>query len=136
MDHIFVGAIANYLMMVAAPEKVNFAEMKRREDWLTNGHGRGGPGGNFFTGLTVGAIVDAFAVTFRLKDPEPVAVSALLDHENTVHAEKITSGEADWLVKALQADGKIDANERALLEFIREECPAIDATLKPLLDAA
>ena len=51
-------------------------------------------------------------------------------------AEEITYSEASWLVQALQKDGEIDPNERALLDFIRAECPAIDAQLKPLLDAA
>ncbi|MEP4051805.1 MAG: hypothetical protein ABJN22_06145 [Litorimonas sp.] len=132
----FVGAIANHLMMIAAPEKVDLTEMKRREAWLTNGHGRRTPGEGRFEGLSVSAVLDAFKDVFGLKKVDPTGGFSNLDLPASQQSEKITSDEANWLVRALHSDGKIDANERALLEFIRVECPAIDETLKPILDAA
>ena len=132
----FVGAIANHLMMIAALEKVDLTEMKRREAWLTNGHGRRTPGEGRFEGLSVSAVLDAFKDVFGLKKIDPTGGFSNLNLQDSQQTEKITSDEANWLVRALHSDGKIDANERALLEFIRVECPAIDETLKPILDAA
>ena len=132
----FVGAIANHLMMIAAPEKVDLAEMKRREDWLTNGHGRHEPGEHKYAGLSARAILEAFKETFGLKAKDPTGGFSVLNVENTKQSEKITSDEANWLIRALQADGEIDANERALLDFIRAECPVINESLRPLIDAA
>jgi hypothetical protein len=132
----FVGAIANHLMMIAAPEKVDLTEMKRREAWLTNGHGRLTPEQNKYEGYSARAVLDAFKEVFGLKKKDPTGGFSNLDLRASQQSEKITSDEANWLVRALHSDGKIDANERALLEFIRVECPAIDETLKPILNAA
>ncbi len=131
----FVGAIANHLMMIAAPEKIELDEMKRREDWLTNGHGRN-PGEGWFAGVTPRAVFNAFKEVFGMKPQDPTGGFSILNQAGMQHSEKITADEASWLVRALQNDGEIDANERALLEFIRLECPAIDESLRPLLDAA
>lgn len=135
-QRFFVGAIANHLMMIAAPVKIDTAEAKRREAWLTNGHGRVAPGESKFKGLTARAVMNAFAEVFGFRKEDPTGGFSILNAEGTRHAEKITADEASWLVRAMQTDGKIDANERALLDFIREECPAIDESLRPLLDAA
>ena len=135
-QRFFVGAIANHLMMIAAPEKVELAEMKRREEWLTNGHGSRPPGTSKYAGLSARTIMDAFKEVFGLKAADHTGGFSILDIEATRQSEKITSEEAGWLVSALQADGEIDVNERALLEFIRQECPDINESLAPLLNAA
>ena len=132
----FVGAIANHLMMIAAPEKVDLTEMKRREDWLTNGHGRTAPGENKYAGFSARAVLEAFKETFGLKAKDPTGGFSILNEVNLKQSEKITSDEASWLIRTLQADGEIDANERAVLDFIRQECPDINESLRPLLDAA
>lgn len=135
-QRFFVGAIANHLMMIAAPVKIDTAEAKRREEWLTNGHGIRNPGEGKYVDLSPRAILNAFKEVFGLKKQEPTSGYSILNSEEMQYAETITSDEASWLKRILYTDGGIDANERALLEFIREECPAIDESLKPLLDAA
>ena len=132
----FVGAIANFLMMIAAPDKIDVYEMKRREAWLTNDHGNRNPGESRFAGLHARAILDAFKEAFGFKEQDPTGGFEILDKASVEQSEKITATEANWLVKALHNDGVIDANEQALLDFIRHECPAIDDSLKPILDAA
>lgn len=131
-QRFFVGAIANHLMMIAAPAKLRLKEAQRREDWLKS------DGGTIKRGLfnlgprdIINAFKDVFGGTSNQVDG-----FTNLDAENISHAEQITDMEADWLISALTADGVIDPNERALLDFIREECPAIDASLRPLLSAA
>lgn len=128
----FVGAIANHLMMIAAPEKIDLQEAERRQAWLESHQGVA----TGFSKLKVSDILSAFKEVFGLKKTNKSLEFTNLQSNNVASAEKITSDEANWLVRALQADGEIDANERALLEFIRVECPAIDDSLKPILDAA
>ena len=129
----FVGAIANHLMMIAAPAKLEVNEVKRREAWLEGNDGGVAKG---FGSLSASAVLGAFKEVLGLKAKDPTGGFSILNAENIRSAEQITSEEASWLVSALRADGEIDANERALLDFIRMECPAIDESLRPLLDAA
>ena len=130
-QRLFVQAIANHLMMIAAPAAPSTQELLKQEKWLedTEISVTG-----FWSNLSPTSIVDAFKETFGLKSNAPQ--SFILDKAAMEEAEEITYSEASWLVQALQKDGGIDPNERALLDFIRAECPAIDAQLKPLLDAA
>ena len=90
------------------------------------------------TGTAVVASTHTLWDEFELKvqDEDPTGGFAYLNAHGMQHAEKITSDEAGWLAKILYSDGEIDANERALLDFIREECPAIDDGLKQILQAA
>ena len=131
-QRFFVGAIANHLMMIAVAETPTTQDLLAREKWLESETSLGG----FWSGLSARSVINAFAETLGFKSNESQPSSFIMDVEATNQAEKITSSEAGWLIKALQRDGQIDANERALLDFIRAECPAIDAQLKPLLDAA
>ncbi len=128
-QRFFVNAIANHLMMIAAPKKIDYAEAQRREAWLTNGEG-------LKFRLSARDIIDAFKEVLGAKSKDKTGGFAILEAQGTDMAEQITAYEADWLVKALKADGEIDSNERALLDFIRAECPDIDVSLRPLLDAA
>jgi len=142
-QRFFVGAIANHLMMIAAPVKDDIDEAQRREAWLNGDTGIGGAAG--IRSVTPKAIFSAFKEVFGFRaqaSDDPALTETLLDDFAVLNArgvqdaERITNSEANWLIQALQADGEIDANERALLEFIRRECPAISETLRPLLDAA
>ena len=47
--------------------------------------------------------------------------------------ESIDPNEAVWLIEWIKQDHEIDENERALLIFIKQECPSIDPMLNPLL---
>jgi len=114
-QRFFVGAIANHL-----------------KKWLESETSLSG----FWSGLSVSSIMKAMAEAFSSKSNEDMPESFMLDDVNHKQSEKITMSEASWLVNTIQRDGQIDANERALLAFIREECPDIDASLRPLLDAA
>lgn len=133
-QRFFVGAIANHLMMLAAPEAPSTAEALRLEKWLESDTSISG----FWSGLSVTSIVKAMGKAFSRKSnsDDEMPQSFMLNEAGHKQSEKITMSEASWLVNAIQRDGQIDANERALLTFIREECPDIDASLRPLLDVA
>lgn len=128
-QRFFVGAIANHLMMVAAPAPLTAEEIKRREAWLNADVDLNG----FWAPLTPAAIFGAFADLFGRRQGD-LPKSSILNLESHKEAVRISDTEAQWLVNAIQKDGMIDANERALLDFIRKECPEIDEGLRPLLD--
>jgi len=130
-QRFFVGAIANHLMMVAAPTTPSKEEILRREAWLESDKSLKGS----WASLGFKDVLRAFAEVFGRKATE-TPKSFIMDDAAYQNAVKITNSEASWLVNAIRKDGQIDANERALLDFIREECPEIDAGLRPLLDAA
>ena len=131
-QRFFVSAISNHLMMIAAPTPVPAEEVLRRKAWLESDEGIY----SGFGGLTLSSIVDAFKAVFSNEEEDSTGGFTILNIERFEHAERITENEADWLITALKADGEIDANERALLDFIRQECPDINESLRPLLDAA
>ena len=131
-QRFFVSAISNHLMMIAAPTPVPAEEVLRRKAWLESDEGIY----SGFGGLTLSSIVDAFKSVFSNEEEDSTGGFTILNTERFEHAERITENEADWLITALKADGEIDANERALLDFIRQECPDINESLRPLLDAA
>jgi len=143
-QRFFVGAIANHLMMLAAPAKLDLSEVQRREAWLadTSINPRGFLG-NTFRALLPKSLSSSFKSAFSDQSSrDPALTESVLDDFTILNtrslqdAEYITDGEAHWLIQALQADGEIDANERALLKFIRQECPAISETLRPWIKAA
>lgn len=131
-QRFFVGAIANHLMMMAAPAPLTAEDIQRREAWLNADVDLKG----FWAPLTPAAIFGAFADLFGRRQMADLPKSSILDLESHKEAVRISDTEAQWLINAIQKDGVIDANERALLDFIRAECPEIDEGLRPLLDAA
>lgn len=131
-QRFFVGALANHVMMIAAPTVPGREEALRREEWLQSGRERR----RFDKGISPSAVAKAFSEFFGRRDTDPTGGFDVLNADRLTAAERVTETEAKWLVEALQSDGEIDANERALLDFIREECPSIDTHLQELIDAA
>ncbi len=48
-------------------------------------------------------------------------------------SEKIDAVEAEWLVERIGRDGKLHANEIALIEFLKQESDDLHPSLQPLL---
>jgi len=122
---LFVRAIANHLMMLAAWNEPDMTESLRRENWLESR----GPGFVMpdFSGL--GAAVKSL---FAKQGYE-------YTHTNSTgiaSAERVTEMEAHWLIQRLNKDGKLDKNEKALLRFLREESPETHESLMPYIEAA
>ncbi|NNC38179.1 MAG: hypothetical protein EX271_00480 [Acidimicrobiales bacterium] len=134
---LFVRGIANHLMMVAAYQVPSMEETLRREVWLEDLDSIPkatwkGALQNLGRNMTPGKFMENFKL---LKSTEDQTFSHM--HQgNVLAAEKITDGEANWLIERLNRDGKLDANERALLAFLAEECPDIHESLKPMIKAA
>jgi len=128
---LFVGGVANHLMMVAAWQAPDANEALRREQWLEQ------PSPGFLRSAlgnlgNMGKVRDAFTAP-------SINSQASYSHTNTANvmeAERITGGEAAWLIERLNRDGKLCTNERALLQFLEEESPDVHGSLLPYLHAA
>lgn len=121
---LFVKAIANHVMALSGYTVPSRAEALRREVWLEDTSVS--PGG-FFSRMMSGWR-DAFS-SYREPEYDDRA-------EERAAAEKISSNEAGWLAERIERNGAICGNEKALLDFIREESPHIHPDLRPLIDRA
>jgi hypothetical protein len=120
---LFVGCIANYLMVLPAPEMPDHQEALRRHNWLASDEG---------ISWNILGSMKTWMEDWRDSD----APSWGMDSAGRKVAEAITSVEASWLIERLNRDGVIHENEQALLDFLQAECPDIHASLTPLLSAA
>lgn len=128
-QRLFVSAIANHLMMLTAWEEPSAKAALAREKWLEDLS----PTGLF----TLGNLARSVGKGFTSFDKKNSAPTSHVDNQSAMQsAERITMTEADWLIKRLNRDGGIDTNERALLAFLKAECPDISDALVPYLRAA
>lgn len=130
---LFVKANANYLMAHTLFQAPDRAVAQRREAWLESRDGAGSllksMFGTMFKG-DIGSVRDAY------KQGDLWAERNAAFTEGEANAERITSNEVSWLTERIGRDGVLHANEKALLDFIREESPHIDASLQELLEKA
>ena len=126
-QRLFVGAIANHLMALSAWEEPTANEILRREAWLEDKSPLGM--------LDLGNIAKSFSAWRDQRQSNKVTATHM-NRKAVANAERIIATEASWLIDRLNRDGDIDVNERALLDFLAEECPDVHASLKPLIRAA
>ncbi|MDP4594278.1 MAG: hypothetical protein NWT00_06905 [Beijerinckiaceae bacterium] len=120
---LFVKAIANHLMALSGYGVPSREEAIRREAWLSN------------TETSVTGFFDRMVGGWR---------SALSSYEapgrnHRIEAainEKITQGEAGWLKDRMLRNGHVCSNQKALLQFIRDESPDVHPELRDLLNLA
>lgn len=136
---LFVQAIANYLMFPSgAPEPPDREEAGRRERWLEERRGTGAllketmsSLNTHLFGRVLGETVDAFRST-----DDAMAQAERLATTEAYARETIDGAEAAWLLAQIKKDGILHDNERALLAFIKENSPRIDASLDGLFAEA
>ena len=116
---LFVGAVANHLMMGAAPARISDDEALRREYWL---HERGTIASNWKRVIAnpVGAFKAGLVAV--LETPGDAQPQEWLGAKALADAERITPDEARWVVDRVMRDGEVTACERALLAFLDAEC--------------
>ena len=126
---LFVKAVANFLMATSDYMVPTRQEALRREEWLEERDGIGG----FMSKMLSGGLKGIWHAYRRDEDIDRYA--RLFGRENMIaHNERITGVEADWLANRIGRDGKFHENEKALIEFIRDESPEIHPMLKPLVE--
>lgn len=135
---LFVRANANYLMAASGNRAPSRAEAIARQEWLGDNE--------VDVGGFLGSVFEGFGNVFSKEFYEDVFTSSHVQMEKAWAAknkaaktaghaaEAIDENEADWLVNRMMRDGKINQNERALLEFVRKESHSVDPRLKDLLD--
>ncbi len=121
---LFVGAIANHLMTMGAPAPADREEYKRAQEFLMTDDGIQWDKLELERNLP--------RQLYRLLTEKPPQ-SQFTDHGRMDQAEKIDLTEAQWLIDHLNRDGTISENEKALLTFLKNECPDIHEALHPFL---
>lgn len=139
-QELFVRASANYLMAVSTPKAPSRAEALARQEWLEDtetdvggfiGNMLGGFGKMFTDGFFDDVFTTSHVQMERAWKDRNTHLAARAEAANAIDTE-----EAIWLVERIRRDGKVNANEKALLEFIRQESHGIDPQLKALLAEA
>ena len=134
---LFVKAIGSHLMFpLPVPQTPGADEARRREAWLNSEVG-GLRDFLFAMGRKMSLAgldesfreVDLFGSRRKAEAEDRAKESARASFER----ESIDPDEAVWLLERIEQDHEIDENERALLIFIKQECPSIDSRLNPLL---
>lgn len=137
---LFVKAIANYLMAAHGYSIPARDEALRLEKWVDDrSHSTGGMTGDIVSGAFSSMLVKGLRGVWSdltAKGPTEQAYERRQRaHEAMISMnERITVDEAIWLSERIGRDGELDANERALLTFVKEESPDIHPSLQPLID--
>jgi len=120
---LFVGAIANHLMTISAPAPASREDARRSDEFLMSSE---------TISWNLGRSFRAWNAQREAGDTGNMR-SQFLNDDLIRAAEAIDAVESAWLVEQINRDGTISPNERALLRFIKDECPEIHANLEPLL---
>ena len=138
---LFVKAIANHLMFPrGAPEAADAEEVQRREAWLKE---RGAVGRLF---KAIGESMASGDVPLRRSWHETdifgsKAARGEREREDrqlveALEREAIDEEEAKWLIGRIRLDGVMQPNERALLEFLKDNAPSVPPSLTALFEKA
>ena len=125
---LFVKAVANYLMAASGYQAPSRQEALRSEAWRDDD--RISIGDFFSNALSSGlrGILQSY------DENDAHGERNVRVNKNIAENEVIDAGEAQWLIERINRDGIIHENERKLLQFIRENSPAIHPSLATLLD--
>jgi hypothetical protein len=130
---LYVKAIANSVMAASGyacpPREVALA----RDAWLDR---RGDLSLGSMLGGMVGGLNGLFG-GYREQTEEERAIARLTQQKiEIVTHEAVTPAEAGWLAERIGHDGRLTANERALLTFLKAESVSIAPELRPLIEKA
>jgi hypothetical protein len=130
---LFVKAIANCVLgacgYAAPPRAVALA----RDAWLER---RGELSIDEVLANMTGGRKNLFG-GYRQQSGEEQAIARLTQQKiEIITRETITPTEVGWLVERIGRDGRLTANERSLLMFLKAESPALDPRLGDILQRA
>lgn len=128
---LFVKAVANVIMGVSGYKVPSRAEALRQEEWLGQ-RGELSLGG-MLAGMTRG--LAAIWSGYQEQSSEERAIARIERQRiEIVTNEEITEGEVDWLAERISRDGKLTANEEALVAFLKRESPKVHPKLQMLIE--
>ncbi|MEE9273377.1 MAG: hypothetical protein V3U57_08950 [Robiginitomaculum sp.] len=125
---LFVGGIANHIMMVAAWNEPDAQEALRREKWLEV------ESKSIIPKMHVPGISNIFGM-FKNFSSEDQPQYMHTNGSTIAVAERVTQSEAHWLIERLDRDNILHENEKELLRFLKEESPQIHQSLSQHLKA-
>ena len=130
---LFIKAIANAIMSASGYKAPPRAEALRRLEWMEEK-------ADVSLSGTLGRLSEGFSSYmkgFHRQSSEERAIARLEQQKiEIITNERITEGEADWLVERIGRDGVLHENEKALLQYISRESPDIHPALKDLIERA
>lgn len=130
---LFVNAITNCIMAAhgyAPPSREQALSEERWLDAPTDGLG------GFFSKMVSGGIGNVIRSYTMPSDEQAWAKRNAAEAAAEREAEIVTPGEAEWIAARIGRDGRLQANEVAVLKRIRAEASEIPPALKSLVDRA
>lgn len=129
---LFVKAVANVVMAASGQMVPTREEALRREKWLAD-RGELSPAAMLTAMVTTS--LDAVRGAYHDQSPEERAL-ARLEHQRIeiITNEVITAAEAEWLCERIGRDGRLTANEAALVAYLKKESPKIHPELQATVD--
>ncbi len=129
---LYVEALGHHLMYPeGAPKVVDRDEAMRREAWLDERRGTGA----FMKAMGAG-LKSRIGQALRDDDPKTPPPPPPAAGPCPMTRAAVDRAEAEWLAERLLADGELDGNEVALLDYIRRTAPTVDTALDPLFAKA
>lgn len=129
-NDLFVKSIANFMMAASGYQAPSRERALAQDDFL-NSAGTSGLGG-FFSRMLEGA----FSVKRDALKPDSIedrfAERNAEFARQSADSERVTGEEVQWLTARIGHDGRMGANERALVEFIKSESPALHPEFQKL----
>ncbi len=129
---LFVKAIANVVMAASGHMVPTREEALRRDLWLED---RGELSPVALLSAMVTSSLDGVRGAYHEQSPEDRAL-ARLEHQRIeiITNEVITAAEAEWLCERIGRDGRLTANEAALVAYLKKESPKIHPDLQATVD--
>jgi hypothetical protein len=144
---LFVHAVANAVLF-ETPWAPDLAREKREEAWTKDtsihplrrmerlAETPSGIADALKEGAHLMGRIRREALDFDFSDPEAdkrTAEQVAAEQAREAASEEVTADEAHWLLGRLGRHGQLDANERALVAFIRANATSVDASLQGAL---
>ena len=129
---LFVKAVTNVVMAASGQAVPTREEALRRDAWLMN---RDELSPQALIAAMVTSSIDAVRNAYQEQSSEERAL-ARLEHQRIeiITNEVITQAEAGWLSARIGRDGRLTANEAALIAYLKKESPNIHPDLQARVD--
>ena len=137
-NDVFVKAVAAHLMMASGYQSISREKALQREEWLDDPDadvaGMLSRTLSSFGNLMNGATWEDAFQSNEAQMNEAWRRRNREDELENIAAEPVTQSEAKWLADRIGRDGVLHGNEKALLQYLKQEAEHIDPVLEPLLD--
>lgn len=129
-NDLFVKSIANFMMAASGYQAPSRERALAQDDFLNSAGGSGL--GGFFSRMMEGTFADP-STWLKSDSIEDRFAERNADMERKIaESEKVTGEEVQWLAGRIGHDGRMGANERALVEFIKAESPSLHPEFQKL----